>query len=373
VLVGELCDYLGADSSAGALEAGDPTGIIVRHPLQAFSPRYFDASDARLFSHAVEYLEGARTHGVSRSKPPEFFSEPLEEPESPDAIALGDLVRFYQNPTEYLLNRRLELSLREGDFEIPNREPQELSGLELFWVGDHLLALMLRGVPLEQARRLIAASGALPLGTPGELDFARATASAAPIAARVIAARSGERRPPLVLDQRLPSGVTLSGTLPESFAGSIIESQFARVSPRHLIGAWIRHLAWCTAAPSYAAHTSLFGRPEEGDGVQEFRFRTVVDAAARLDVLAAHFRTGQTLPLPFLRSCLRSPCTTWSTCAGASRRRRWRTTPSAVGRGLAGKRRTCGACSVRAGSCLIARPGAVPRPSRSSRSRSPSP
>lgn len=302
VLVGELCDYLGADSSASALESGDPTGLIVRHPLQAFSPRYFDGSDERLFSHAIEYLEGARTRGVSRSRAPEFFSEPLGEPESDGALALGDLVRFYQNPTEYLLNRRLELFLREGDFEVPNREPQELSPLDLYAVGDRLLALTLRGVPVEQARRLIAASGALPLGTPGELDFVSASASAAPIAQRVLAARSGERRPPLVIAARLPSGASVTGTLPESFDGSIIEAQFARVRARHLIGAWIRHLGWCAAAPAYATQTSLFGRPEEGEGVQEFRFRKVADAAAELDVLASHFRTGQRLPLPFLPS-----------------------------------------------------------------------
>src|SRR5690606_31839055 len=136
-------------------------------PLQAFSPRYFDGSDARLFSFAEHYVVGA-------AAPPgrdalQFFGSALPPLPPSDMVGLGDLVRFFQNPTAFLLNRRLELFLRERDFEVPDREPQELSPLDRYAAGNELLELMLADVPLERAKSLIVASGALPLGSPGEL------------------------------------------------------------------------------------------------------------------------------------------------------------------------------------------------------------
>jgi exodeoxyribonuclease V gamma subunit len=141
---------------------------IVSHPLQAFSPRYFDASDARLFSYAAHYAAANRAR--YRSPLGEFFVGPLAAP-APDALALAELVRFYRGPAAYLLNRRLELYLRESGEALADREPLELSGLESYAVGQSLLELGRRGVSPAQARELVMAGGALPLGTPGELDF----------------------------------------------------------------------------------------------------------------------------------------------------------------------------------------------------------
>lgn len=303
VLVSDLCDYLGTDVTAALRSAEASSALVVRHPLQAFSPRYFDGSDPRLFSYAATYLEGARTREqASLSDPPPFFDQPLPDLPRSAALAISDLIRFYQNPTEFLLNHRLELYLRERDVEVQSREPQELSPLDRYAVGQRLLELMLRDVPIEVAKRAIMASGALPLGSPGELDFLEVAASARPIAERTRAARRAERRPPSSLGRRLPSGVELVGLLPESFGGSIVDCQFARARAKHLLSLWIRHLLHCWHLPALAQPSSLFARPAEGEGVLEFQLRVAAEPQAVLQSLVERFHDGQRAPLHFFPS-----------------------------------------------------------------------
>jgi exodeoxyribonuclease V gamma subunit len=298
VLVNELCDYLAAAQGTGISSAEAAPDFIVRHPLQAFSPRYFDGKDARLFSYAEHYVDGATAGGLSGVMPPEFFPAPL--PATPPSSVLGieDLSRFYQNPTAYLLNRRLELFLRERDLDVPDREPQELSPLDKYGAGHQLLELMLRGVPDAEAKRLIQATGALPLGAPGELDFLDIAASATAIAERVLDARRAPRTPPVLIQHHLPGGRQLLGNLSESFGSGLLEYQFARIHPKHLLGLWIRHLLYCWQGPlGGQAQSQLIGRPLQGQGVAVPRFRAVASPESHLEALVKLYDAGQTLPL----------------------------------------------------------------------------
>jgi exodeoxyribonuclease V gamma subunit len=312
VVVAELCDYLDAwrgpapaappatpDASlARAAEAQPATpAYLVSHPLQAFSSRYFDGKDARLFSYAAHYASRERAPRY-RAQLAAFFPAPLAAPPPADALALAELVRFYRGPTSYLLNRRLELYLRDTQQVLADREPLELSGLESYAVGQTLLDLQLRGMPLAQTRELVMARGALPIGTPGELDFQEIAGCASTIAGLAARARESGRQPPLPFQARLPSGRLLFGSLNESYAHGLVEQQFARVRAAHLLSLWIRHLVYCWLGPSgEQAESSLFGRPLSGPGAVHQRFRPVSAAAQRLDALARRFDEGQRLPL----------------------------------------------------------------------------
>lgn len=300
VLVNELLDYLASKKGAdGPAPAQD---YVVHHPLQAFSSRYFDRSDPRLFSHATHYLEAARTQSATASTPPAFFAEPLPTAPATGSLGLVELTRFFENPTAYLMNRRLELYLEERDHDVPDREPQELSPLDRYGVGQQLLTLLLRGVPGDEAERLIRASGALPLGSPGTIDYLSTLASAAPIAARVQGETQKGRKPPLSIELRLPSGRELIGTLVDCFGEGVLGYQFARIQARHLSSLWIRHLAYCAArgddpASEGPLESSLIGRPEEGEGVRHVRYSRVRDARGVLDTLVRRYEQGQAAPL----------------------------------------------------------------------------
>jgi len=142
------------------------------------------------------------------------------------------------------------------------------------------------------------AGGALPLGTPGELDFQEISSCANRISELAADARDGGRQPPLPFEARLPSGRVLFGSLNESYAHGLVEQQFARIRASHLLSLWIRHLVYCWVAPGGSeAQSSLFGRPLQGGGAVHQRFRPVEAPAARLDALARRFDQGQALPL----------------------------------------------------------------------------
>src|SRR5574338_382550 len=153
VLVEELLDYLAA---ATASDAADPQALaaarrrlVVEHPLQAFSPAYFlagGAGEGRLASFNAEYCEALRARLGAAVPPPSaapvegdeeedeavdgprsaqpFFPAPLPPPgEEWRSPGLADLLRFFRNPCQYLLERRLGLRLVEGDESPADEEP----------------------------------------------------------------------------------------------------------------------------------------------------------------------------------------------------------------------------------------------------------
>lgn len=302
VVVSELVDCL-------RRQGANLEQLVVKHPLQAFSQRYFDASDARLFSYEEYYKKAAESLGEERTSLVPLFPAPLPPPASGEALQLVELVRFFENPTQYLLNQRLGVWLSDREQMVLGREPQELSALDKYGVGNQLLELLLGDVPEERLRRMIRASGAVPWGTPGDLYLTELSACAEPIADAVRKARAGGRQPPLPLHHVLPDQRVLTGTLTQRFGADLVHYQFARVRARHLLRLWINHLAHCLVRhddPSPRA--LLFGRPEvpadrskaETERTVERRcFLPVAHPARELARLVQLYDEGQRLPLAF--------------------------------------------------------------------------
>jgi exodeoxyribonuclease V gamma subunit len=306
VVVSELVDCLRRQGAS--LEQ-----LIVKHPLQAFSQRYFDGSDARLFSYEEYYKKAAESLGEERASLVPLFPAPLPPRASGEPYELGELARFFENPTAYLMNNRLGVWLSDKDQLVASREPQELSALDKYGVGNQLLELLLADVAEERLRRMIRASGAVPWGTPGELYLTELTAAAEPIAAAVRRAQQGGRQPLLTIHQRLPGERLLTGAVTQRYGDDVVHHQFARVRARHLLRLWITHLAHCLGRPAGAAnpHALLIGRPEpQSDGskgeseraVARYCFRAVNDPASLLGQLCELYDEGQRMPLWFFPS-----------------------------------------------------------------------
>jgi exodeoxyribonuclease V gamma subunit len=274
--------------------------LFVRHPLQAFSPRYFDASDERLFSHAVAYCEGARSLRSQKSETELLFATPLP-PLPTEAgtrmIQLHELVRFFMNPIAYLINRRLQVYLREADIDVPDREPWQLDKLEEWDVATTLLELELQGKG-SSSYAIARAKGDLPPGQPGRLAHEELLAKMAPIANAVREHRGSDRAPNLTLDLALPGGVRLSGELTDRWSGGSVIAQYSRVRGKHVLGSWIRHLAASIVVQqSQNRTTTLIGRPDAGDGLETWRYRPPKDPLATLGELVELFELGQSAPL----------------------------------------------------------------------------
>jgi exonuclease V gamma subunit len=72
----------------------------------------------------------------------------LPEPQEADLdLSLDELVRFFKNPTEYLLRERLNVSLEPQVFSIKERESFQLDGLDRYKAEHDLLQEMLINTP----------------------------------------------------------------------------------------------------------------------------------------------------------------------------------------------------------------------------------
>ena len=248
----------------------------------------------------MAYCEGARSLRSHKSEAELLFATPLPPLEATlgvRVIQLHELVRFFMNPIAYLINRRLQVYLREADVDVPDREPWQLDKLEEWDVATTLLQLELENRSAS-SYAIARAAGDLPPGQPGRLAHEELLAKVQPIASAVREHRGPERAPNLTLDVTLPGGVRLSGELEGRWTGGTVIAQYSRIRGKHVLGSWIRHLAACLVVPeSENRSTTLIGRPDAGDGLEIWRYRQPKDAQSIIGELVALFDLGQSAPL----------------------------------------------------------------------------
>jgi exodeoxyribonuclease V gamma subunit len=301
VAVSELLDVL--EEGFAAREGPLRQQLVLRHPMQPFSPRYFGADgDPRLWSYAVAYEDGARAlHAGQRGRPRiELFDQGLPPPpveEQARPLELDRLVRFFQQPAAELLKRRLGINLGEWVRDRSDREPMELDSLEQWKAGTEILDHRLDELPALRSRELLRAMGLLPLGAAGDSLYEAIALDTDPIAAVARRLRVGSRLPNLALDLPLPTA-RLVGQLDRRWPAAMVRAQYGLVRAKHLLDAWIRHLCLCALAPDdQTPHTVLVGRPERPGGARVCRLKPVPDAPERLDELLRLYVAGQQQPL----------------------------------------------------------------------------
>ncbi len=325
VLVSELLDQLlpalAGDQMEAKAWAAARQRLIIEHPLQAFSPRYFrkdgDAASG-LFSFDADYCEAARLSATGtrtaqaiaftdagddedesdQQLQPVFFLDPLPPvDEAWRTVSLEQLRRFFCNPCRYLLKERLGVKLAEAEAELLDDEPFVLDWQGWHSVSDRLLPLMLRGDNSERIEALAAAGHEFPDGKPGELLRSRELARLSEFA---MVLRSGltDLRPeplPFALGLDLDGEAwSLSGSLTGVTPQGLVRYRCDKTRPVDYLAAWFSHLALCALRPQDVILTS---RCLALDG--EFTLKPVDDADGILKQLLRCYREGLGRPLHF--------------------------------------------------------------------------
>lgn len=322
VVVSDLVDALAAGHVLSATEeapgleerqADLSRRLVLRHPLQPFSPRYFLDSaiegepDSRLFSYsraAYEAATAARAFSVSTREPVAFLSQALELPEDePRVLGLDDLIRFFQRPVDVFLRRRLGLRPAIEEESVPSREPMLLDGLEAWSLGNELLAGALEGIDPESGLAMARARGVVPLGTPGEREFARVAARVDVLAEAVRVARGGAALAPIELDLEI-DGTRLSGVLDSLWPRGQVRADAGMQNERRALDCWIRHLCYAAAAPPDVPGESRLITRSGGAGGPSytelaFGAMSASEAQAELSQLVSLFWAGLQRPLAF--------------------------------------------------------------------------
>jgi len=262
VLVSDLLDALASDLGM--------TDIVVRHPLQPFSPRYFQGDD-RLVSYRVGYFEGARALRAERSEPLPFLSHPLPA-EPPEELSLDDLSRFLQSPAAWLLQRRLGIRGAFAADALDEREPIQLDALQSYLAAQSMLAHAAGGGTPDDYTEVLHARGVLPHGSPGRCVARDIVDRVSPLSSALQHHQAGEPLPALDVSLHL-EGVRLTGRLGELWPAGQLGYSAGRVSSRRLLALWVRHLALSCVArtPHYPRTSVLLARgPNDGVTVRAF-------------------------------------------------------------------------------------------------------
>jgi exodeoxyribonuclease V gamma subunit len=255
VLVSEFLDAIERSFTADGARVAER--LVTRHRLQAFSRSYF-SGDSRLFSYSGENCTALIEAARSPRQQPVFISSPLKEP-PPEMreVSLAQLLRFFTNPSRYLLENRLQIRLEDLSTPLEEREPFGIDALESYNLHQELLERRLRGADDTDFAVLARCRGILPPARHGEALFAEAAAEADAFAAAITAETAGLRLlEPLYFDE-VVGDFRVFGTLDGIWSGRKIAYRCAKLKAKDEIRSWIEHLVLNAFAPLTYPRESL--------------------------------------------------------------------------------------------------------------------
>lgn len=305
VLVSELLAAAGAYHATPDNAARE---LVLRHPLQPFSPAAFGASDDRLFTYrghwhpAAGQLSGARTALAPWMEATAALSPPAE---SETKLPIEALRRFLLDPAGQFLRQRLGLRLLELEEAGEDIEPLQAPGrgwqrsLLQRAVFDALLAD--QGAASMQAT--LRARGLLPSGPPGRRALAQITGEVSPYAKAFAQWRGGAEAKALPLEVEIDD-LRLHGRLADAWPQGIARVRFGAPNGPSSIR---NGLDWLLASAAGAEIPFVEFHDDKERGVGAFAREPLSREAAiaALRRLLALRAEGLRRPLPF------APYTAW--------------------------------------------------------------
>lgn len=316
VLVSELLDLV-----ASTARLGEPSARIeeshleavsrrltVTHPLQPFSPRYFDGSTGKLASYDANHLACARSlMGPSRPAPVFWRRDfAARAPDVPRVVPLHLLVRFYKHPGADFLSRVLKIGLVQPRPKLADREPIELDGLDKYGLEEALLEGLRNGLSRGRVLELCKAAGRLPLGALGLCRFDDLLARVRPIHEeydRRVADSPPATRVELEVEVPTRFGdVRITGALDDLRPQGRLSATVGRMTAPRELGVWLHHLAGCAALGPI--ESAVVHREDDGADVRVFAGIEQNAATAWLRELVERYMGARSAPLVFFpRAC----------------------------------------------------------------------
>lgn len=217
------------------------SGLITRHPLQAFSKRYFDgASD--LFSFSEADCETAKALSTPKPEPTLWWQGSINsdtEEMIEDVIELSDLFRFFQHPQRYFMRQQLHLRYTGIVAETQEREPFTTNELNLYDINQDWVQKLL--TDSEMSLKKLQAQGLWLSGSAGEVEFGQHQLAMHEFVERIRATNIGQPLDDLAVDLKI-SNYRLVGTLGNRYQNGSLHYRYANLKGKDFIAAWLQHL-----------------------------------------------------------------------------------------------------------------------------------
>ena len=276
--------------------------LVLRHPLQPFSPAAFGSGDPRHFSYRGHWRPAAgRVSGARETLAPWMAAtDVLAPPVEPEReLPLDVLRRFLQAPAERFLRDRLGLRLPETDAADEDIEPLQAPGrgLERGALQRAVFDALLEGRDAATLHATLRARGMLPSGPLGERALAQVVHEVQPYADAFARWRGDAQAESLALEVEV-DGLRLHGRLDDVHPHGIARLRFGKPNGP----ASIRNgLDWllATAAGVDLPFVEFHDGGDAGIGPHPRPPLSRESAIDALHALVALRRDGLQRPLPF--------------------------------------------------------------------------
>ncbi len=285
VLVSELIDYI--HDRFGV----DPDVLVKHHPLQAFSPVYFQEGSP-FFSYSQENF-AAVTQQNDRGPRQRIIAGSLGPPSDEwRQLDVEALCLFFKNPARFLLQKRLGIVFEELAVLPDDRENFRLEGLDRYLVEQELLHHRAQGIDLDDLKPAVDARGILPHAEIGSYEFNRMSLDIKRYG-DFLATYIQERVPESQACQLMLGDFTLTGSLPGIYDDNCLYFRYARWNPGDMIRLWIYHLVRCCLTDVPPGKSWYIARNKV------FEFTPVSNSHMILSSLLAIYWEGLADPIPF--------------------------------------------------------------------------
>ncbi|MBE0439954.1 MAG: exodeoxyribonuclease V subunit gamma [Gammaproteobacteria bacterium] len=295
VLVSDLRDLINQSFST---EQGQELWeqLLTKHPLQAFSQRYFNNSDPTLFS-----FDQAQCPISHQQQSIDWFAQAL--PPADDDwryVSLGQLINFYKHPARFLLRQRLGLRLELADEQLEVREPFDLDDLDAWHLRQQLLQARLNKHDTNDdngdALALAQASGVLPQGTLGQQIFDKQVERVERFSEQLLPHYPSSFIEAMPFEVKVDDFV-ITGQFEHLSDKGIFVYRMAKTKGHDLVGLWLEHLLLNIVQPKGVLTNSEIVTDDN-----HYQFKPVDEPMSYLKQLLDFYWQGLHQPLAFFNN-----------------------------------------------------------------------
>ncbi len=211
--------------------------LIVKQPLQAFSPRYFE-KESPLISFNTTECETAIALQHPKTDPEPWWQGTIPiEPEA--VIEMPDLMRFFRHPQKFFLQRQLEVRFQGINVDAEEREPFMIDKLDGYGIQHDWINARLNDANLSLAK--LQAQGHWLTGSCGELEFNRQQQAIDAFVSQIQDKNLGAQIDDLPIDIMVGE-IRILGTVTQLYQQGSLIYRYANLKGKDFITAWLQHL-----------------------------------------------------------------------------------------------------------------------------------
>ncbi len=277
-------------------------------PLYSFSKNNFQIASALLQAEFIK-ADSAKTSFIQLTanenqqdtigNKVENKAENKNEP-SPN-ITMDEFIRYFRNPVEWMMKKKLNIGFPRLGHETRNREAFSISGLDQYALGSWLVEKQGNMFEKKDHYPTLKAMGSLPYGQKGKVEFEKLKLLADPV---MDAAQPffSQKTLPSIVQQVSIEDLTINVHLKEIRQDGLTVINFGKLNGARLLSGWIHHLFLnACARKDYPKQTRIIGRDPDGKKqVFIVEFEPLEKSVLKhIDALIELYKKGINRPLPF--------------------------------------------------------------------------